>query len=613
MNKKTIHFFQPQFPMLIDGIYSIWLPYSVACLWAYAQSFTDINDNWQLGKLHCRRTPLDKVLDELGHPAVCAFSTYIWNEKYCLELARRIKQRWPDCYIIFGGPQTGGNHIQHEFIDTMVMAEGEEAFVDILRCLQAGKKPEQFYNKKRIDNLDYPSPYELGLFDPIVAEHPKDFTFDTTIETNRGCPYACTYCDWGGLTYSKVRKFDLSRIEKDLKWIKNNRVRGMFITDANFGIFKERDMEIAKLIIRELEGSTVDLVNVTWLKNSNETAFQIAKELGRLSRSMTLSVQSMNPDTLKAIKRDNMKVNDLENMLALSKKYDVGTYTDMILGLPLETLESWCNGLCELLELGQHNQCEVYVCSLLENTELNQIQRKQYNIKTVSVENLTTFSLNNFDDDTTIKDCSDIVSSTSTMTTEDMVEGFMFHWMLQNFHYSGYSQIVSKYCRNVLGISYRKFYDNLYEHVKTHDSVIGELYQGQRRGIYEILTHGKVLEKEISVYTFLYYHLYNFYQNMDLVFNIVFEATRRLGVELDPSIIDAQTRFVGGSGPNNEEFVSSYDLDTWQPGPVKYRVSSAWNVNKGELTRSDFLKARKRTLMKNKFVVVDENLVECLT
>jgi len=37
-----------------------------------------------------------------------------------------------------------------------------------------------------------------------------------TIETNRGCPHKCTFCDWGTLTYTKVRHFDLKRVEDDI-------------------------------------------------------------------------------------------------------------------------------------------------------------------------------------------------------------------------------------------------------------------------------------------------------------------------------------------------------------------------------------------------------------
>ena len=67
------------------------------------------------------------------------------------------------------------------------------------------------------------------------------------IETNRGCPYGCTFCDWGSATLSRIRKFDIERVFAELEWCAEARLRAIGIADANFGIF-ERDVEIAEQI-----------------------------------------------------------------------------------------------------------------------------------------------------------------------------------------------------------------------------------------------------------------------------------------------------------------------------------------------------------------------------
>jgi tRNA A37 methylthiotransferase MiaB len=598
MIKRNIHFFQPQYVAVVNQVSNIWLPYSVGCLWAYAQTFPDIADRWQLAKLHYRRWPIAQVLESLDNPAVCAFSCYTWNEQYCLRLAEAVKQKWPECFIIFGGPQTGGNHIQYEFIDSMVMAEGEESFVEILRCLDQGTRPDQFYSKKRIESLDIPSPYELGIFDPIIQENPNNVYFNAVLETNRGCPYACTYCDWGGVTYSKIRKFDLDRIRCELEWFKHHRVKAVFIADANFGIFKERDQQIAKLIVKVLEHSDVDLVNMAYLKNSNETAFEIFKEFGKLAHGVTLSLQSMNPDTLKAIKRDNMKSNDLKELLYLSDLHGVTTYTDMILGLPLETLESWNTGLCQLLELGQHDRCDMYLCNVLENTELNLKQRQQFDIKTIQSENYNPFSLS---DEADITEYAQLVTSTSTMTTDEMVHGFMYHFIIQNFHFTGYSQLLSKYCRNVLNISYKDFYDKLYNIVSQDTGKIGEMFREQQQGVREILTHGRVLKKQVEVHSFYYQQLWNFYKNIDTVYELTIKAVTELAPELDLDVIQLQYAFIARPNIIQDTIVESkYDIQTWEPRHIKYCVKT--EIDKPELTQDDFARLRKKGLLKNRFV-----------
>ncbi len=59
-------------------------------------------------------------------------------------------------------------------------------------------------NRDRIADLDIlPSPFLSGLFRPF-EEVPDVFV---TIETNRGCPYGCTFCDWGSATASRIRQF----------------------------------------------------------------------------------------------------------------------------------------------------------------------------------------------------------------------------------------------------------------------------------------------------------------------------------------------------------------------------------------------------------------------
>ena len=67
------------------------------------------------------------------------------------------------------------------------------------------------------------------------------------LETNRGCPYGCTFCDWGSATLSRIRKFDLERVNAELEWFAQNEYPASFIADANFGII-ERDVEIAEKI-----------------------------------------------------------------------------------------------------------------------------------------------------------------------------------------------------------------------------------------------------------------------------------------------------------------------------------------------------------------------------
>jgi radical SAM superfamily enzyme YgiQ (UPF0313 family) len=316
----------------------------------------EIRDNYHLGNIFFKRDPHNAVLESLDNPVLCGFSCYQWNRTYSIALAKKIKDKWPNCTIVFGGPEVT-LEFQNYSIDSLIFGEGEVSFVQVLLDLLENKTPEKVYHQHRLDDLEIPSPYQLGLFDQLIKEYPGT-RWATTLETNRGCPFACTFCS---VTYSKVKKFSLERVEDDIKWIANNPVAYIFCADANFGIFKQRDVDIAKMIAKHgSKSDTLDFFNATFNKNNNHWSFKILHELGDLNRGFTVSMQSLNPDTLKEVKRSNLGINNLEDIFKQCREENIPSYSELILGLPYETKESFISGLCELLRLGQHTQIEIW-------------------------------------------------------------------------------------------------------------------------------------------------------------------------------------------------------------------------------------------------------------
>lgn len=564
--KKNIYLFQPQYIDFNGGVEQAWLPYASGCLWAYASQFEDIVNEWQLTDLLFSRENISELLNRLENnpPDLCGFSCYQWNINYCLAAAEQIKQRWPNCYIIFGGPQAGVTHSTYEFIDSIVLGEGEETFVQILRSIKETGSVKHIYDKKRLESLEIPSPYAMGLFDGIIENNPK-FKWRTVLETNRGCPYACTFCDWGGTTYSKVKKFALDKIQEDLDWIASKPIISLFFGDANFGILKDRDLAIARMLREQSKTSNVVMVTINFAKNSNETIFQIAAELGDLMlQGVTLSVQSMDANVLQNIKRTNMKSHDVEDMLMLSKKYKVPVYSDLILGLPGETLDGWKTGVCELISLGFEDHMEVFFVSLLENAELNTQQKMLYKIKTIK--NTCYPGENNSDD---ISESFDTVYSTSTMTHEQLIEARMYTWMMYHLHNSGFSLLLSRYCNVQCGISYRRFYDGLFYKITTQDSEFNKIYLSAKLEIeelYDDLRHGIFVDAEWCP------KVYNIKKD---VIDLVFEYVGSL-CEVPEEIYQLQKIFTIESDQSYPITVSSsYDIETMLPVATTYKFEQA--------------------------------------
>jgi putative methyltransferase len=600
--KKNVYLFQPQYAVEYRKETNYWLPYSVGCLWSYVSQFDHIRENFELKDLIFRREPPDQVLARMEEPALAGFSCYVWNEKYCLDMAEKIKKRWPNCVIEFGGAQTSGKMLRYDFIDSIIMSEGEENFLIVLERILAGEPPQQLYQKQRLQQLDVPSPYTSGLFDRILAENP-DAIWSMTFETNRGCPYACTFCDWGGVTYSKVKKFDLSRVQADLEWAIGKPISYMVCADANFGIFKERDVEIARIIKRVAEQSQVDSVNLQYAKNSTDVVFEIAKIIGNLSRGITVSVQSMNDITLEAIKRKNLDINNIRHLMQLSEQYGVSTYTEVILGLPLETAESWREGLANILEMGQHSSIDMWFAQLLDNSEMAQsASRMQYGIRSIIAKDyMPQFNPNDFRE---IEEEIELVNQTNTMSTVDMVDAYMYGWMIIHFHINGYSQLYSRYCRHRKNISYRQFYDRLFELLPT--SGFQDHFNRLREVVDHYLHTGQMLQFDSFTkgqnghgihalsYGFMYENRFKAYA--------LAKTVAESFCELEPGIDLLQNNFIFDSEQQYPVTAQiDFDLSTWQDGANCYEIRPKTTATK----QFDLYQFRRQGLLKNRYSKID--------
>ena len=588
----NIYLFQPQFSVEFHGQKNYWIPYSVGCLWSYLQQYEDITNNWNLKELGHKREDQQLIVDRMENPKLCGFSCYVWNERYSLDLAKKVKEKFPECVIAFGGPQVNASFLEYDFIDTVVYGEGERSFHSIMNLIHNNEPVKQVWEKDRLSDLDYPSPYTTGVFDQMVIDNP-DATWQVTLETNRGCPYACTFCDWGSATYTKVRRFDVERVREEIDWIATHNCSYIFCADANFGIFRDRDIEIANMLRGALEHpeSKLESINIQFAKNSNETVFEIGRILGDALKGITFSVQSMNPDTLEVIKRKNMKVNKFSELMELGQKYETSTYTDMILGMPLETLETWKDGLNELLEVGQHQAIDIWFTQLLPNSELSQPEsREKYGITHVSAENYT--NMYNVEDQHA--EIMDLINGTNTMSTEEMVKAYAYGWLITQFHIPGYSQLLAKYARNVMNVPYRVFYDELWERVK-NDDIFSPVLNDLNDTVYHYLKTGKIISDDPSKkgHSLLHYNSKLIYDNKDRIM----ELAMKFFDYLPDDIIEMQKYYVIDPGqPEQINIRSSLNIEDWTHTATNYSIETKIPYD----DNFDFWHNRRRGLIKNK-------------
>ncbi len=453
-----------------------YLPYSVGLLESYVKHHAASGQNYEfLLPIYCR-LPVREVVERLQGSDVVGFSTYVWNIRISLEIAKALKEQNPETLIVFGGPhvpdQSENFLRQNPFIDLCVHGEGERVFMQVLENFSARdweSVPAVSYLREdgtfvthpkadRIGNLlSVSSPYLDGIFDPLMAAYPKE-QWLILWETNRGCPFSCTFCDWGSAVQSKVFQFDLDRLFREVDWFADRRIEFIFCCDANFGILP-RDLEIVQYVseVKKVRRFPQAL-SVQNTKNATERAYKVQKLLADsgLNKGVTISFQSLDADTLKNIKRANISTDSFQELQRRFTLDHVETYTDLILGLPGETYHSFADGVSTVIENGQHNRIQFNNLSILPNAEMGAPEyQKKYGMVTVETKVVNIHgSLSESEDE--IFETQQLIVSTASMPREDWRRTRAFSWTAGLLHFDKILQIPFVALHEVCGVRYRE-------------------------------------------------------------------------------------------------------------------------------------------------------------
>ncbi len=504
--KKNIYMVQASNTYAGNGFKAAYLPYAVGLLVAYAFDDEIIRDNYDFKRVIFTREITDDAVKSLENPAVVGFSNYIWNTRYNLVLAEKIKARFPDCVIIFGGHNVPPNNYfleKYPFIDFLVHAEGEEAYRSLLLeflkekpdysaiCNISYRNGAEYVKtpSETLSRTDYPSPYLTGLFDKIFEENP-DMQLDAILETSRGCPRSCAYCDWG-CNSQKVKLYPIERIYAEIDWMAEHNVKFIWGADANFGAY-ERDMDIVDYFIsvREKTGCP-ERLRINYSMKDPKRVLDISRKLekyGLSKEGATLSFQSLDPVVLENIGRKNMTMEKFTELNGLYKAEGITTYSELILGLPGETYESFCKGFGTLLAAGQHRLITVYNCELLPNSPMADPEyMKKHGIITSEIDSLVAHTA---DDDEVTEKTVYVVGSDS-MNTEDWIAANIFSTITEAYHHLGILKLISIYLFHEKKIPYEDFYNRIITFAKDNDGTIANLTYRKLYNFFKTITKGK--------------------------------------------------------------------------------------------------------------------------
>ncbi|MHA7733112.1 B12-binding domain-containing radical SAM protein [Nitrosopumilus sp. S6] len=367
------------------------IPYPIGCIKSYFLSHSHFFANFKIELFKDPQNFIDSFFKK--RPSVIGFSNYVWGSELAYTLAKEIKSIHPDILIIFGGPNFPLENdsrknwlIEHPAVDIYVVGEGEQAFTEIIdiwndsRDIESVKKSKisgcfSIVNENlchldessaRINDLDQiPSPYLEGFLDEFL----KNSKLSPLLESNRGCPFSCTFCVDGIKTRSKVFNKSVSRFYNELEYIAQH-YNGKMLTlaDLNFGMYG-RDLEISKSIAEiKRKYQYPYYIQVSAGKNNKARILECA-EILEGSMGLAASVQSLDKEVLTNVKRNNISEQQLLEMTQIGNKLSANTYSEVILALPGDTKEKHFETVLKLAD-AEIKLISMYQCMVLEGSEL---------------------------------------------------------------------------------------------------------------------------------------------------------------------------------------------------------------------------------------------------
>ncbi len=473
-----------------------YLPLSLGFLYSYALFHVDEIEKFEFINPIYKRVKVKDAVNQLKDADIAAFSVYVWNHNLSLEIAKEVKKVNPECLIVFGGchvpdKDTDKYLSKYDFIDIAAIGEGERVFSDLLTNFHKkewNNVPSITYRNEtgeiitnaqceRIKDMnEIPSPFLEGYFDNLISNNPSEKWIGLW-ETNRGCPFSCAYCDWGVGFKKKVQKYSLEdRLFLEADWFSENKIEFIFCCDANFGMYKDRDYSIAKRFADNKEKSGYPhALSVQNTKNNSESSYRVQKLLATsgLSKGVLIAFESVYPPTLKAIKRHNIK---LDHFFNLQKKFTddgIKTFSDLILGLPEETCESFIDGTISLIERGQYNRIQFNNLSILPNTEMAKPEYiENHKIQVVESDIINIHGTLESEE---ISETQQMVIGTKTMNGEDWVRARYFASLVGFLYFNKIFQIPITVANSVYGLDYRSIFDAFMNFEQESDSALSKV------------------------------------------------------------------------------------------------------------------------------------------
>lgn len=294
---------------------------------------------------------IDDLTDELIRldPDIIAFSSYIWSFPLFAEVAVRLATNDPTRLLIFGGPSARPSmlnlapfHAAREAIDLLVINEGERTLLEVVRserrdadALQSisgtaqwdGSHWQETPLRPLADLNELPSPYVMGLVPPGGLG---------VLQTYRGCPYTCSFCEWGTMESPK-RVRTAASLSEEFAAMERIKVTGALLVDAGLNLNSKAFDQLEAAAAHTGFFTNKKLICEVYPAKVTDQHIRFLSGIGQ--PLVGIGLQSFDNDVLAHVERSFDKERFEANVASLTAVARVAI--EIIMGLPGDTPEQF--------------------------------------------------------------------------------------------------------------------------------------------------------------------------------------------------------------------------------------------------------------------------------
>ena len=332
---------------------------------------------WAVNKEKFRvQDVLDFVLDRAAPDMDVALGAFVWNEVHIQEIMEILKKEKYPGRIILGGPQISyvkkGIESYYPNADAFIRGYAEEALARLIMSEEqrpviggveyAGYPGLGLTATSDLEKL--PSPYLEGIIQP------QGFI---RWETQRGCPFSCSFCQHKEADPSKKRRvFSRDRLMQEVDWILSSNVKDIAVLDPTFNS-GDRYLDILKGLA---DGGYQGKISLQCRLEMVRPEFLDLVDGINQNGCVVLEfgLQTIHKEEMKIIQRPN-GLRKTKEILAETKARGIETEVSLIFGLPCQTVESFQSSIdfCKAQEV---DRIHAFPLMLLRGTSLHDQKEK---------------------------------------------------------------------------------------------------------------------------------------------------------------------------------------------------------------------------------------------